>query len=427
MPSTACLSVHDVFLTGREPEKRTERNVAPVGIGRSAQERRRRAAENPWPPRWIRWLPPALIAVSMFLDQVTPPYYFFGTLLTASVVLAVLAYTPLGVACTGAAGCLVLALTEAVKDNVGPLTVTTLIVLAVITVLSVALCALRFRIEKRFRRVQTVAEVVQLALLRPLPAQVGPVRMAGFYRAADDEALIGGDLYSVRRTPFGIRVIVGDVRGKGIDTTQTLTTVLSTFREAALLQPTLPQLADRIDTALKLDRDNVGLYPAISGGPPVSASPNGPEDAVTPEDELFVTAILLEFPSHSHEVRILDRGHQPLLLVGSGGTTFVETENSLPLGMGDLLVEQPRTTTRAVRPGDTLIAYSDGVTEARDHAGAFYPLRARLQAHCAGSPQPCFPDEVIDFLQRDLARWAPALTDDVVAIALQPVPPASDV
>ncbi|WP_228989396.1 PP2C family protein-serine/threonine phosphatase [Streptomyces sp. DH8] len=362
----------------------------------------------------------------MLLDQVTPPYYFFGTLLTASVVLAVLAYTPLGVACTGAVGCLVLALTEAFQDNVGPLTVTTLIVLVVVTVLSVALCVLRFRMENRFRRVQTVAEVVQLALMRPLPPHVGPVKMAGFYRAADDEALIGGDLYSVRRTPFGIRVIVGDVRGKGIDTTQTLTTVLSTFREAALLQPTLPQLADRIDTALRLDRDNADLYPAVSDGLPVPASPKGAEDAVAPEDEVFVTAVLLEFPWESHEVRILDRGHQPLLLVGSGEVAVVKTEHSLPLGMGDLLVEQPRTATHTMRPGDTLIAYSDGVTEARDHSGAFYPLRTRLQAHCDSSPQPSSPDDVIDFLQRDLARWAPALTDDVVAIALQPVPPAQD-
>ncbi|MFE9699900.1 PP2C family protein-serine/threonine phosphatase [Streptomyces sp. NPDC006270] len=397
-----------------------------MGTGQSALERRRQGDEHPWPPRWMRWLPPALIVVSIVLDQATPPHYFFGPLITASVVLAIFAYPPLGVAFTGAAGCVLLAFAEGLEDDVGPLTVTTLIVLGLVTVLSVALCTVRFRAEKRFRRVQTVAEVVQLALLRPLPAQVGPVRVAGFYRAADDEALIGGDLYSVRRTPFGIRVIVGDVRGKGIETTQTVTTVLSAFREAALLQPTLPQLADRIDTALQLDRENSELYPAVSDTLPALVSPKGPEDAVTPVDELFVTAVLLEFSSDGREVRTLDRGHQPLLLVNSCGTTVMKTEHSLPLGMGDLLVEQPQITTHAVHSGDILIAYSDGVTEARDRAGTFYPLRARLQTHCGSSPQPPSPADIIDFLQHDLVRWAPALADDVVAIALQPAPPIRD-
>jgi hypothetical protein len=368
-----------------------------------------------------------LIVVSIVLDQATPPRYFFGPLITASVVLAIFAYPPLGVAATGAAGCVLLAFTEGLEDDVGPLTVTTLIVLGVVTVLSVALCTVRFRTEKRFRRVQTVAEVVQLALLRPLPAQVGPVRVAGFYRAADDEALIGGDLYSVRRTPFGIRVIVGDVRGKGIETTQTVATVLSAFREAALLQPTLPQLADRIDTALQLDRENSELYPATSDTFPALAPPKGSEGAVSPVDELFVTAVLLEFSSDGREVRTLDRGHQPLLLVSPCDATLMTTEHSLPLGMGDLLVEQPRIATYAVNPGDILIAYSDGVTEARNRAGAFYPLRARLQAYCSSSPRPSSPADIIDFIQHDLVRWAPALADDVVAIALQPVPPIQDV
>ncbi|MFF4173242.1 PP2C family protein-serine/threonine phosphatase [Streptomyces sp. NPDC001744] len=396
-----------------------------MGTGRSALEHRRQAEEHPWPPRWIRRLPPALIVVSIVLDRMTPPSYFFGSLLTASVALAIFAYPPLGVAATGAAACGLLAVAEQVEDDIGPQTITTLIVLATVTLLSVALCAVRVRTEKRFRHVQAVAEAVQLALLRPLPAQVDGVRMAGFYRAADDEALIGGDFYGVRRTSFGVRVIVGDVKGKGMDTTQTVATVLSSFREAALLQPTLAQLADRIDTAMQLDRANAEPLADLDGAPD-SAPPEDPGEPVTLADELFATAVLLEFSPDTREMRALNRGHQPLLLVGSRGTSVVRTEHSLPLGMGDLLVGQPSTATCLVKPGDILIAYSDGVTEARDRSGAFYPLLERLRAHCADSARPLSPLAIIEFLKHDLAQWAPALTDDIVAIALQPFPPAQE-
>ncbi|WP_346010729.1 PP2C family protein-serine/threonine phosphatase [Streptomyces sp. SID5910] len=380
-------------------------------------EYRRRAEQHPWPPRWLRWFPPALIVMALALDEATPPRYFFGPLLSASVVLAIFTYPPLGVAVTGIAGCVLLVLTEQLESYIGPLTVVALVVLGFVTLLSVVLCVVRRRAERRFRRVQAVAEAVQLALLRPLPARIGPLRVAGFYRAADDEALIGGDLYSVRPTPFGVRVIVGDVKGKGIGATQTVATVISTFQEAALLHPTLPQVADRIDVALELDRDN----PVEPVPPTQPASPSA--DDVAQADELFATAVLLEFSSDGGAVRILDRGHQPLLAV-RGRTApvveVVETEHSLPLGMADLLLDHPDTAERALEPGDILVAYSDGVTEARSRTGTFYPLRERLQAYCDTAAEPVSPAGLTTFLQGDLARWAPALGDDVIAIAFQP-------
>ncbi len=386
-----------------------------VGAGRAAVEYRRRAEQHPWPPRWLRWFPPALIVMAMALDEATPPRYFFGPLLSASVVLAIFTYPPIGVAATGVAGCVLLVVTEQLEDHIGPLTVVALVVLGFVTLLSVVLCVVRRRAERRFRRVQAVAEAVQLALLRPLPDRIGPLRVAGFYRAADDEALIGGDLYSVRPTPFGVRVIVGDVKGKGIGATQTVATVISTFQEAAQFHPTLSQVADRIDVALELDRDNPPMEPLSRTRP---AAP--PADGVALADELFATAVLLEFSPDGGAVRILDRGHQPLLAVRGRTTSVVETEHSLPLGMADLLPASPDTAERALEPGDILVAYSDGVTEARSGTGAFYPLRERLQAYCDDEDRPVSPAGLITFLQDDLVRWAPTLCDDVIAIAFQP-------
>ena len=392
-----------------------------MGAGRAAVEHRQWDEQHPWPPRWLRWGPPALIVATLVVDQLTPPRYPLGPLLSASVVLSLFTYPPVGVLAVGAAGCLLLTLTETIEDYVGPLTIVSLIVLATITLLSTWLCVVRQRVESRFRRVQTVAETVQLALLRPLPEQIGPVRLSGFYRAADEEALIGGDLYSVRPTPFGLRAIVGDVKGKGIAATQTVATIISTFQEAALLHPSLSQVAERIDAALQLDRDNPPMAPMQDAD---TDSPSG--QASAPVEEVFATAVLLEFSDDARAVRVLDRGHQPLLTIKDGRTCAVDSDHSLPLGMGDLLTEPPRALTHPLQPGDILIAYSDGITEARDRTGTFYPLRERLQHHCAGSIGPVTPSGLVAFIEKDVARWSQTLSDDLVAIAFQATPSHDD-
>lgn len=210
-------------------------------------------------------------------------------------------------------------------------------------------------------------------------------------------------------------MIVGGVKGKGISATRTVATVISSFQEAALLHPSLSQVADRIDLALQLDRDNPPTEPTGGGQPAYM-----PGDTPGPAEEVFATAVLLEFSADARAVRILERGHQPVLIIRHGTASVVEADHSLPLGMGDLLTAPPRTVTHALDPGDLLIAYSDGVTEARDSAGTFYPLRERLQDHCAGSAGWLSPTGLVTFLEEDVTRWAPTLGDDLVALAFQP-------
>src|SRR6202044_1900871 len=65
--------------------------------------------------------------------------------------------------------------------------------------------------------VASVAEAAQRAVLRPLPEQLGPLKLGVVYLAAAAEARVGGDLYEVTHTEnHGIRLIIGDVRGKGL-------------------------------------------------------------------------------------------------------------------------------------------------------------------------------------------------------------------
>ncbi len=414
--------------TGRVIAERVERYV----------ERGRKRGTGPgrmgWLPPWIRWLPPVLVVLALVLELTTPTRYSFASFLTAAVVLAALLSRPFVTCIIGgmSIGLLIgmhLALTDVYPDNVtGPV-----ITLILVTGFSTLLALILEHTTNQLVQVQAIAEATQLALLRPLPPRLGPMRLAGIYRAADEAALIGGDLYCVRPTPYGLRVVVGDVRGKGIGATETVATITSAFREAAMTCPTLTGVARRIEEAMAMDREDLE-----AGGSAAPSLHDRPGRSWAPE--LFATAVLLEFPDDGHFVRVLDRGHPPLFRLGGGkGVVPLEPGYALPLGFGDLAPDSvPQALSYELAQGETLVAYSDGVTEARSRDGGFYPLGQRLtERYGAGSAfradgaggsmrtAGIDPAEVVSFIHGDVTRWAEAINDDMVIVVLQCDPVAA--
>jgi len=108
----------------------------------------------------------------------------------------------------------------------------------------------RERREGVLQRVTRVAEVAQLAILRPIPSRVGSMAFATRYISAADQAFIGGDLYEVIPSATGVRVVVGDVRGKGLEAVRLAALVLGSFREAANVENALADVARAIDRAV---------------------------------------------------------------------------------------------------------------------------------------------------------------------------------
>ena len=155
--------------------------------------------------------------------------------------------------------------------------------------LSVILAKVRVRREHALRHMTAIAEAVQRALLPAVPSSIGSLGVAARYVSATNEALVGGDLYEVTETSHGVRMILGDARGKGLDAVQMAATVLAAFRRAAATEPTL--------TALTTDLDNV--VSAVAG------------------DEDFVTAVLAEFHD-DFTVSLVNCGHHPPLLLTDG-------------------------------------------------------------------------------------------------------------
>jgi hypothetical protein len=247
-------------------------------------------------------------------------------------------------------------------EYAGWLPVATIFTVAAITAVATAGTALSLRQEKRIAEVTSVAEAAQRAVLRPPPPRLGPLGFDVVYVAAAAEAKVGGALYeAVATSEHGIRVIMGDVRGKGLGAVELATDVLGMFREQAHDACTLGELAARLDAGLGR---GMGRH------------------------EEFVTALLVEIDPESGRTSMYNCGHPPPLLIPAecaddttGCVTLMEVPSPAPplglLALGDCSDAQ---LSYALRPNDQLLLYTDGVTEARDAKRAFYPLPERVSA-----------------------------------------------
>ncbi|MFI5634374.1 PP2C family protein-serine/threonine phosphatase [Streptomyces sp. NPDC051664] len=265
-----------------------------------------------------------------------------------------------------------------------------------IGIASVALSRQRIRAEASLVHARSVAEAMQMTLLRPFPERLGPVQAAGFYQAGEGGTLVGGDFYELCETPFGVRVILGDVRGKGLDAVQTVACVLGSFRVSAYEWRDLGRLAERLELSIARN----------------SGCPAG-------DEELFVTALLLEFPPDEGSVRIVDRGHPSPLVLTPHGTQRLRTAPGLPLGLGELGPVSAEVTTHPLRTGEVILLYTDGVSEARNAGGEFYPVIDRLTDHFGDGRRALDPEALVSFIKADTEKWSVGADDDRAVIALR--------
>lgn len=344
------------------------------------------------PPRWLRLLPVVLLAALILAQGVTPGDVELGAYYAAVAPLAALTYGVVGTALVAAA---VVVVMELPVVGSGTLVGAELGAVVLIGALSVVLAALQQRFRGRLVLARSVAEAAQLAVLAPVPGEVGKVRCAALYRAAQRGTLVGGDLYDVRSGPFGVRALVGDVQGHGLAAVGTVAGLLGAFREAVLDQRELRGVAERLERRLSLDAAAAG------------------------DCELFATALLLEFPDGGSRVRVVCQGHPPALLLRGREVLELECDPGPPLGAGPPGQAPAVPSVVTLLPGDVILAYTDGVTEARDASGAFYPLVPRLAARLAEGAD-ASPDAVVDAVWEDVRRYAGAIGDDVALLALAP-------
>ncbi|MFD4227799.1 PP2C family protein-serine/threonine phosphatase [Streptomyces sp. NPDC058545] len=347
-------------------------------------------------------IPLVLIAVITALDILLPEDIFLGPLLVMAPAITASFEGPV---LTGVIGLLAVTAQTYISLNSGVLTTRNALVqigaLAMLSALTVFFCLIREQRSRQLARVRSVAEATQNVLLRPLPDRIGPLRIASLYLAAEDEALIGGDLYAAARIEGGTRVMIGDVRGQGMPAIGEAALLLGAFREAAYQHADLPALAAALDQSLSRYHADVEPYDENEAR------------------ERFVTALLLEIPDERHISRMTSCGHPaPLLLSQGHAVTVPSLHPAPPLGIGDMGPADYSSDVFTFDAGDALLLFTDGVIEARNRGGDFYPLVERA-ARWTESP----PETLLHHLRGDLLAYVGGhLGDDAAIIAIHRKP-----
>ncbi|MGW4501792.1 SpoIIE family protein phosphatase [Micromonospora sp. NPDC004336] len=243
------------------------------------------------------------------------------------------------------------------------------------------------RIHAERRR---VAQTLQQSLLPPVLPVVEGIGFAAEYVPTGGDADVGGDFYDVVPLPDGRwLVVVGDVSGKGVQAATVTGLVRDVIRVLVGDGKPLPEALARVNETL-VERGG-GRYCTLA------LAAVGPGDGAQLEVSLHLA------------------GHdRPVLLRSGGGATFVGTGGTA-LGLLDSIASP--TARVPLDPGDSLVFYTDGVTERRRGRELFGTDRLRD----AAAPLAGYSADVVAARLRSTALGfsAEAPRDDIAILVLR--------
>ncbi|MEU1123873.1 PP2C family protein-serine/threonine phosphatase [Streptomyces sp. NPDC005899] len=345
--------------------------------------------------RLVRVLPGLMIGIGVLVDLVTPAEVTAVPLFAAAPLLAAPFFSLASTVRTGAAAILVvlaIRLYDGRLTEVVPLS--DLLTLVTVSGLALVTNAVVRRSNEQLASARVIAETAMRAVLPAPDDRIGGLLVAARYEAAQADEFVGGDLFAIADTPHGVRLVVGDVRGKGLDAVGAVAVVIGAFREAAEQELSLEGVAQRLERALAREGTRRGGLDSMEG---------------------FVTVVLAEIPAGSDTLRIVNRGHpEPILLHADGALdVLAPSVPALPIGMG-LDASPDRSDEWAMPAGATLLAFTDGLSEARNAAGAFYDPADRLRGRIFPGPE-----ELLSALTDDVRlHTGGRSTDDMALLAV---------
>jgi sigma-B regulation protein RsbU (phosphoserine phosphatase) len=191
-----------------------------------------------------------------------------------------------------------------------------------------------------------IARKVQIALLPKNNPNIPGWSVWGASRPANT---VGGDLVDyIEVDGFRHGIALGDVAGKGLGAALLSAKLQATLRALIPQASSLDELADRVNTIFHRD----GL------------------------DNRFATLFYAELEHDSGQVRYVNAGHNPALLIRKTSIERLEA-SSFPLGM--LPEASYEEATTFIDPGDVIVTYSDGLTEATSPAGEEFGIERTEQ------------------------------------------------
>jgi len=251
--------------------------------------------------------------------------------------------------------------------------------------------------EVERERLQVLVTTLQRSLLPPALPAVPGLEVAAYYRAASRDE-VGGDFYDLfplSQDRYGL--FLGDVCGKGAQAAAVTSLIRYTLRAAAVYDPDPAAALGTLDAALQqgFPADMEHFCSVIFG-------------LLTPDGDGFI----LTLARGAHP--------DPLLIHADGTASYLAIPGGPLVGVFDVAVFE--ATTIRLEPGDTLLLYTDGLTEARtDAAGGRYGDQALLAF--AVTLVPATAASAIAGITALLDELGGGVQDDIALLALSvPLP-----
>jgi serine phosphatase RsbU (regulator of sigma subunit) len=251
--------------------------------------------------------------------------------------------------------------------------------------------ALAIRVARMFGRRSDTVEALHASLLPRRRPEIPGVQIAATYLAAAQDPEVGGDFYDVYQTPDGWGLAVGDVSGKGEEAAAVTAAARHAIRVLAR------RCADPREVLAGANEIVLADEFGLDGG--------------------FVTANVAHLAWQGDTLRVVvgSAGHPAAALVHPDGRVRLLVGGGLPLGL--FADAEPAVQELAMEDGDTLLLYTDGVTQARGLGSSYFADRlADELAALAGAS----PDELVASMRRALADFTEGdLLDDVTMLAVR--------
>ena len=240
---------------------------------------------------------------------------------------------------------------------------------------------------KRLQGQLEVARQVQLELLPPRDPELPGYDISAYNYPSEE---VSGDYYDwVRIYDDEIGIVIADVSGKGVPAA-----ILMAFLRASLRAATHIGYATNISMA----KVNYLLWESI-------------------ERNQFVTAFHGILDASNRTLSYSNAGHNPPLLLKANGETQIIEHGELPLGM--FRGTRYHEYHLLIEPGDVLVLYTDGVTEALSPEGVEFGRDRLLQAVRENCEQPA--RELIASLEMAVLGWTAnaGASDDVTFFVIK--------